>query len=178
MAATKGFVLVSCKYDMRCNEAALQTHGVLPEAVAKIKTVKALTVERFLRRGGTCGCQDGSGVFDFLKSHSFVPFPNSSPANPANSSSKHPSDGPDGFGKNPPGSSGKHPSTSGKNLSTSAINIKRREDYANMDPASKDRVRTRVKRNRAVKMARDSLLSTAWDDVSQHTHTHVDVAWY
>ncbi|KAK8072989.1 hypothetical protein PG996_006337 [Apiospora saccharicola] len=50
MAATKGFAMVSCKYDMRCNEAALHTHGILTDTVAKIKTVKALTVERFLRR--------------------------------------------------------------------------------------------------------------------------------
>lgn len=50
MAATKGFALVSCKCDMRCNEAALQTHGILTEAVTKIKTVKALTMERFVRR--------------------------------------------------------------------------------------------------------------------------------
>ncbi|KAK8064469.1 hypothetical protein PG994_007107 [Apiospora phragmitis] len=48
MAATKGFALVSCKCDMRCNDAALRTHGILTEAVTKIKTVKALTMERFL----------------------------------------------------------------------------------------------------------------------------------
>ena len=50
MAATKGFAVVSCKCDMRCNEAALQTHGILTEAVTKVNTVKALTMERFLRR--------------------------------------------------------------------------------------------------------------------------------
>ncbi|KAK7994492.1 hypothetical protein PG991_016080 [Apiospora marii] len=50
MAATQGFAVVSCKCDMRCNEAALQTHGIISEAVTKIKTVKALTMERFLRR--------------------------------------------------------------------------------------------------------------------------------
>ncbi|KAK7961693.1 uncharacterized protein PG986_002518 [Apiospora aurea] len=50
MAATKGFALVSAKCDMRCNDAALQTHGILTEAVTKIKTVRALAVERFLDR--------------------------------------------------------------------------------------------------------------------------------
>ncbi|KAK8078711.1 hypothetical protein PG994_002518 [Apiospora phragmitis] len=50
----------------------------------------------------------------------------------------------------------------GKQLSASAVNIRRREDYASMDAASKDRERTRVKRSRAVKMARDALPATAW----------------
>ncbi|KAK6836993.1 hypothetical protein PG987_007488 [Apiospora arundinis] len=60
-----------------------------------------------------------------------------------------------------------------KHLSTTAINIKRREDYANMDPASKDRERTRVKRSRAVKMARDSLPGTAWVELSRRSQVEV-----
>ncbi|KAK8075742.1 hypothetical protein PG997_010405 [Apiospora hydei] len=50
MASTKGFALVSAKCDMRCNDAALRTHGILTEVVTKINTVKALAVERFLDR--------------------------------------------------------------------------------------------------------------------------------
>ncbi|KAK6858869.1 hypothetical protein PG995_004722 [Apiospora arundinis] len=60
-----------------------------------------------------------------------------------------------------------------KHLSTTAINIKRREDYANMDPASKDRERTRVKRSRAVKMARDSLPGTAWVELSRRAQVEI-----
>ncbi|KAK8030242.1 hypothetical protein PG993_011533 [Apiospora rasikravindrae] len=63
---------------------------------------------------------------------------------------------------------------SGKQLSNTAVNIKRREDYANMDPASKDRERTRVKRSRAGKMARDSLPDTAWAELGRRAQ--VDVA--
>ena len=51
---------------------------------------------------------------------------------------------------------------SAKTLSSSAVNIKRREDYQNMDPASKDKERTRVKRCRAIRMAKDLLAATAW----------------
>lgn len=64
-------------------------------------------------------------------------------------------------------------SRSGKKLSTSAVNIKRREDYANMDAASKDRERTRVKRSRAVKMARDSLPGTAWAELGRKAQVEV-----
>ncbi|KAK7959949.1 uncharacterized protein PG986_004803 [Apiospora aurea] len=62
---------------------------------------------------------------------------------------------------------------SGKQLSTTAVNIKRREDYANMDPASKDRERTRVKRSRAGKMARDSLPDTAWAELGRRAQADV-----
>lgn len=52
--------------------------------------------------------------------------------------------------------------TSAKTLSNSAVNIKRREDYQNMDAAAKDKERTRVKRCRAIRMAKDLLAVTAW----------------
>ncbi|KAK8133191.1 P-loop containing nucleoside triphosphate hydrolase protein [Apiospora kogelbergensis] len=48
VAATRGFAWISSRCEARCNEAALQAHGVLVEAATKIRTVKALTVERFL----------------------------------------------------------------------------------------------------------------------------------
>ena len=51
---------------------------------------------------------------------------------------------------------------SSKTLSTSAVNIKRREEYQNMAPAAKDKERTRVKRCRAIRMAKDLLAATAW----------------
>ncbi|KAK7934536.1 hypothetical protein PG985_000031 [Apiospora marii] len=69
--------------------------------------------------------------------------------------------------------SGNNNSSSGKKLSSSAVNIKRREDYANMDAASKDRERTRVKRSRAVKMARDSLPGTAWVELGRKAQVEV-----
>ncbi|KAK8063152.1 hypothetical protein PG996_007804 [Apiospora saccharicola] len=115
------------------------------------------------RRSGT-NPGPSSGSSDHLsKKSSGSPesFSNSSAdssAHPANSSA---------------GNSRKHPPTSGKNLSTSAINIKRREDYANMDAASKDRERTRVKRSRAVKMARDSLPHTAWAELGRREQAEV-----
>ncbi|KAK8116545.1 uncharacterized protein PG998_004826 [Apiospora kogelbergensis] len=58
-------------------------------------------------------------------------------------------------------------------LSTTAVNIKRREDYANMDPDSKERERTRVKRSRAIKMAKDSLAHTAWVELGLHSQAEV-----
>ena len=60
-----------------------------------------------------------------------------------------------------------------KQLSTTAVNIKRREDYANMDPDSKERERTRVKRSRAIKMAKDSLAHTAWVELGLHSQAEV-----
>lgn len=59
------------------------------------------------------------------------------------------------------------PAATGKTLSTTAINIKRREEYQNMDPAAKDRERTRVKRCRAVRMAKDRLAATAWRELDR-----------
>ncbi|KAK7964503.1 hypothetical protein PG988_011477 [Apiospora saccharicola] len=106
-------------------------------------------------------------------------FGKSSGTNPGQSSgssdhlSKKSPGSPESFSNSSAGNSRKHPPTSGKNLSTSAINIKRREDYANMDAASKDRERTRVKRSRAVKMARDSLPNTAWAELGRREQAEV-----
>ncbi|KAK7983290.1 hypothetical protein PG989_010692 [Apiospora arundinis] len=50
VAATRGFAWVSCRYETRCTNAALQTQGILVDAATKIKTVKALTAERYIEK--------------------------------------------------------------------------------------------------------------------------------
>lgn len=64
---------------------------------------------------------------------------------------------------------------SAKTLSNSAINIKRREEYQNMDPVAKDRERTRVKRCRAIRMAKDLLAATAWQALDRKAQWEIQM---